>query len=85
MTYKPSTEINILDVFHTENLIIVPLTNTESQGFLVFTGNNESRELNSQEKRHLFIMTGLISRYIITRIGENKVKLMQATYEEYWY
>ena len=26
-------------------------------------------------------MTGLISRYIITRIGENKVKLMQATYE----
>ena len=81
VTYKPSTEINILDVFHTENLIIVPLTNTESQGFLVFTGNNESRELNSQEKRHLFIMTGLISRYIITRIGENKVKLMQATYE----
>ena len=49
VTYKPSTEINILDVFHTENLIIVPLTNTESQGFLVFTGNNESRELNSQE------------------------------------
>ena len=26
-------------------------------------------------------MTGLISRYIITRIGENKVKLMQVTYE----
>ena len=80
-TYEPSTEFNILDVFHTENLIIVPLTNTESQGFLVFTCDNESRELNSYQKRNLFIMTGLISRYIITRIGENKVKLMQVTYE----
>ena len=73
-TYEPSTEFNILDVF-------VPLTNTESQGFLVFTCDNESRELNSYQKRNLFIMTGLISRYIITRIGENKVKLMQVTYE----
>lgn len=80
-TYEPSTEFNILDVFHTGNLIIVPLTNTESQGFLVFTCDNESRELNSYQKRNLFIMTGLISRYIITRIGENKVKLMQVTYE----
>lgn len=80
-TYKPSTEIDLLDIFQVENLIVVPLANNETQGFLIFTGEADSIELHAEEERLLFLMTAMISRYIITRINENKVRLMQKTYE----
>lgn len=76
-----SLKMHLLNLFHTEYMLVVPLNQNEVQGFLVFTKNPAAIELCASEQRDLFIMTGLISRYIIARIDDNKAELMKKTYE----
>lgn len=80
-TYHPSDTINILDMFHVENMILVVLVHNETKGFLVFTGSKTCIDLDVDKKRMLFVMSGLIARHVIARIDENQVRLMQNTYE----
>lgn len=80
-TYHPSDNINLLDIFHVENMIVVVLAHNETHGFLIFTGSRTCIDLEMDDKRTLFVMSGLIARHIIARIDENKVRLMQKTYE----
>lgn len=79
--YHPTSKMHLLNIFRTDYMLIVPLNQCEIQGFLIFTGNQAAIELSASEQRDLFIMTGLISRYIIARIDDNKLGLMKKTYE----
>ncbi|WP_028044457.1 sensor domain-containing diguanylate cyclase [Candidatus Stoquefichus massiliensis] len=80
-TVQNEQEIHLLNSFSLSNIIIVPFIDNECHAFIIFTGNYDALQLDRQAKQSLFIMTHLISQYIIMRMNQNKIKLVETTFE----
>lgn len=80
-TYRPTAQIDILGLFGVSNMIMISLGDDEIQGFLAFAGTKERMQLDEEAEKSLFVMTGLLGKYIMTRSNKKRMNLIRKTYE----
>lgn len=80
-TYQPASQLDVLDLFGASNMIVTSLGDDDIQGFFVFTGPRDRMGLDKAEERSLFMMAGLLGRYIMPSINRSRMDLIRKTYE----